>query len=70
LETAVLPLHQAPEKAGKMSSHWKFEVHVKTPGERDDEEATVQLLVDLIRATTGRVARDDLAITVGDFERN
>jgi hypothetical protein len=53
-----------------MSSHWKFEVHVKTPGEKDDEQATVEQFADLVQSIARILDRDDLEVTVSEVERN
>lgn len=52
-----------------MSSHWKFEVHVKTPGEKDDEEAVVLQFAALVQSVANIVDRDDLEVTVAAVER-
>ncbi|MFI0265709.1 hypothetical protein [Streptomyces luteogriseus] len=36
-----------------MSSHFKFEVHVQLPGERDDEEILIQHLINRIKEAPG-----------------
>ena len=57
-----------------MSSHYKFEVHIKTPGENDDEEARVERFAEAVRklAACWIDMRNDvgLEITVRDVERN
>lgn len=53
-----------------MSSHYKFEVRVNTPGEGDDEEDLVEQFACLVQALANMLKRDDLAVVVGDVERN
>ncbi len=53
-----------------MSSHYKFEVHIATPGERDDEDETVEQFARLVQAMAKMIGRDDLAVVVGEVERN
>lgn len=53
-----------------MSSHYKFEVFVKTPGEQDDEETAVEYLAALVPAIARLLHRGDLEVTVGEVQRN
>lgn len=53
-----------------MSSHYKFEVHVKTPGESDDEETAVEYLAALVPAIGRLLQRGDLEITVSEVQRD
>lgn len=53
-----------------MSSHFKFEVRVKTPGEQDDEEELVQHFAELVQDIARILNREDLEVTVGEVERD
>lgn len=59
-----------------MSSHYKFEVFVETPGELDDEDERVERFVMHVRelaamwSAAHRSAGVDLQISVGGVERD
>lgn len=58
-----------------MSSHYKFEVHVKTPGEQDDEGAVVERfarqVADLAASTwLPPHQKPDFEVTVSEVQRN
>ena len=58
-----------------MSSHWKFEIHIKTPGETDDEEFAVARFAETVRKLGAswselRAGADLLEIVVTTPERN
>lgn len=76
LESAVLPLHQAPEKEKAVSAHYKAELRIKTAGETDDEEERIELFLKHVRElaltwnTVHRDAGTGIEIELGDLERN
>lgn len=58
-----------------MSAHYKFEVHIKTPDEDDDEEAAVDRFAECVRKLAGtwtelRAGAKLLEVTVLAPERN
>lgn len=73
---ACCQLHHAPRKGRTVSSHYKFEVFVKTPGELDDEDERVERFAMHVRelaamwSAAHRSAGVDLEISVGGVERN
>lgn len=54
-----------------MSSHYVFEVHVKTPGEDDREQETVESFAGLVQnmAALSGFRAMGVEVTVGDVER-
>lgn len=53
-----------------MSSHWKFEVHVKTPGEEDDEQETVERFAQHVQELADDWRDAGLDVSVRPVERN
>jgi len=53
-----------------MSSHWKFEVHVKTPGESDDEKESVEQFATVVQHVARILNPDQLVVAVTSVERD
>lgn len=59
-----------PSKGEEVSSHWKFEVHVKTPGEEDDEQETVERFAQHVQELADDWRDAGLDVSVRPVERN
>jgi hypothetical protein len=58
------------EETMRMSSHWKFEVHVKTPGESDDEKESVEQFATVVQHVARILNPDQLVVAVTSVERD